>query len=432
MKPETQRYNSATHLSLLIGGQMVSTLGNSLYLIVVVLYLVDLTDNAALVGTYHFLTFLPGFILAPIAGAIADMVSRKKLIVGSDIARGLVMVTTGLLIIFRGMDAVAVVLVATVLVGSANTLFFPAVNAIVPDIVTNPDRLRPANSLRGSLVQLANLSGNAIGGTIYTVLGAPITFIINGAGYLVSAFQELFIRVSPELTGAIATDSPRLGTGAGARLRAALDRSLNDIRTGLQFSFGRRNLRTIILLQFVANLLYPPIVVALPFILRDVIGVSEAYFGYMLAATLGGGIVGYVIMATADIDGPREIVIFRGAYVCLALGLFAASSLSIPVMFAALPLCGAGVSVAHVSSMTVLQRAVPYERRGRVFAFLEMATHLAAPLSYGLSGVGVELLRGRLWMLFPAIAAAATVLAITVSIDRALPSLFISGSISGE
>ena len=411
---------------------MVSTLGNSLYLIVVVLYLVDLTDNAALVGTYHFLTFLPGFLLAPIAGAVADMVSRKKLIVGSDIARGLVMVAAGLLIIVRGMDAVPVVLMATVLVGSANTLFFPAVNAIVPDIVTNPDRLRRANSLRGSLVQLANLSGNAIGGTIYTVVGAPITFLINGTAYLVSAFQELFIRVSPELTSSVSRDTSRSGNADRARLRTALERSLNDIRTGLRYSFGRRNLRTIILLQFVANLLYPPIVVALPFILRDVIGVPEAYFGYLLAVTLGGGIAGYIVMATANIDGSREIVFFRGAYAGLALGLFAASSLSIPVMFAALPLCGAGVSVAHVSSMTVLQRAVPYNRRGRVFAFLEMATHLAAPLSYGLSGIGVELLRGRLWMLFPTIAAAATILAVMVGLDRVLPSLFISGSTTGE
>lgn len=422
---------------------MVSTLGNSLYLIVVVLYLVDLTDNAALVGTYHFLTSLPGFLLAPVAGAVADRFSRKALIVGSDIARGLVMLAAGTLIVFQGIDAVPILLVATVLIGSANTLFFPAVNAIVPDIIRNPAELRRANSLRGSLVQLSNLTGNAVGGAVYALLGAPITFLINGAGYLISAFQELFISVAPHPADAASqqtagpADAASQQTHHGAAkydqsIRAALTRSMSDIRDGLGYSFGHRNLRTIILLKFAANLLYPPVVVAIPFILRDLMHVPETYFGYLLAVTLGGGIAGYVLMATARIEGQREVMVFRGSYAALAAGLFAASSLSLPVMFPALFLCGAGVSVAHVSSMTVLQRAVPNNRRGRVFAFLEMATHVAAPLSYGMSGVFVEMLRGNLWLLFPAIAAAALTLALVVAFDGKLASLFLSGSTTGD
>ncbi len=207
---------------------------------------------------------------------------------------------------------------------------------------------------------------------------------------------------------------------------------MSDIRDGLGYSFGHRNLRTIILLKFAANLLYPPVVVAIPFILRDLMHVPETYFGYLLAVTLGGGIAGYVLMATARIEGQREVMVFRGSYAALAAGLFAASSLSLPVMFPALFLCGAGVSVAHVSSMTVLQRAVPNNRRGRVFAFLEMATHVAAPLSYGMSGVFVEMLRGNLWLLFPAIAAAALTLALVVAFDGKLASLFLSGSTTGD
>lgn len=419
-------YRSRRHLALLIGGQMTSTLGNSLFLVVVVLYLVDLTDNAALVGTYHFLTTLPGFMLAPLAGVVADRLSRKAIIVGSDFARGAAMLTTGTLILLLVVDPVPVVLIATVIMGALNTLFFPAVQAIVPDIVRPHAMLRSANSARGSLVQLANLAGSAAGGMVYTLFGAPLVFLANGCAYLLSGVQEMFVRVAPDAV-------PLRDTGNGANgAPRGVSRALSELREGVRYAVGRRNLRTIIALSFFSNLLYPPVVVALPFIIRDTLQLPGVFFGYLLATTLGGGIAGYIFVAAVPVSRPKEPVLYKLSYMLLALSLGAASTLRPIAMFPALFLAGASIAVAHVSAITALQRAVPVSYRGRVFAFLEMAVHLAAPLSYALGGLFVETLRGSLSLVFPAITAGATLMALAVATDRKLPALFISGAPDGE
>ncbi len=419
-------YRWRRHLALLIGGQMTSTLGNSLFLVVVVLYLVDLTDNAALVGAYHFLTTLPGFLLAPIAGLVADRVSRKAIIVGSDLARGAAMLTTGILVFSLVVEPVVVVLVATVIIGTLNALFFPAVQAIVPDIVRAPARLRSANSARGSLVQVANLTGSAVGGTVYALLGAPVVFLINGCAYLLSGFQEMFIRIAPDALSS--PDRTQGGNGTRRGIRGVLDES----REGMRYAFGRRNLRTIIALTFFSNLLYPPVVVALPFILRDTMHLPEIYFGYLLATTLAGGIAGYVFMAAVPLSRAHEPGLYKLSYALLAAALAGASTLTPAVMFPTLFLAGSAIAIAHVSAVTVLQRAVPVSYRGRVFAFLEMAVHLAAPLSYGLGGLFVETMRDSLFLVFPAITAGATLIAVVVACDRKLPALFISGAADGS
>ncbi len=422
--PDTN-YRSRRHLALLIGGQMTSTLGNSLFLVVVVLYLVDLTDDAALVGGYHFLTTLPGFLLAPVAGLVADRLSRKAIIVGCDMARGVVMLTTGVLILLLVVDPVPLVLIATVIIGALNALFFPAVQAIVPDIVRPLTRLRSANSARGSLVQLSNLTGSAVGGTVYTLLGAPVVFLANGCAFLLSGIQEMFIRIAPD---ALPTTDRTGGTATPRGMRGILSES----KEGMRYTFGRRNLRTIVTLNFCSNLLYPPIVVALPFILRDTMQLPEVFFGYLLAVTLAGGIAGYIFMAAIPISRTNEARVYKLSYVLLALTLAAGSSLSLVVMFPALFLAGAAIAIAHVNAITVLQRAVPPAYRGRVFAFLEMAIHLAAPISYGLGGLFVETMRDALVLVFPAIAVGATLIAITVVFDRKLPALFVSGAADGD
>ncbi len=405
---------------------MTSTLGNSLFLIVVVLYLVDLTDNAALVGVYHFLTTLPGFLFAPIAGLVADRVSRKAVIVGSDLARGATMLITGILVLSLVVEPVPVVLVATVIMGTLNALFFPAVQAIVPDIIRSPARLRSANSVRGSLVQLANLTGSAVGGTVYALLGAPVVFLANGCAYLLSGFQEMFIRIAPD----VLSDIDR--TQGGAHTRHGIRRVLSESKEGMQYTFGRRNLRTIIALTFFSNLLYPPVVVALPFILRDIMQLPGIYFGYLLATTLAGGIAGYVFVAAIPLSRAHEPGLYKLSYALLAVALAAASALNPAVMFPTLFVAGAAIAIAHVSAVTVLQRAVPVSHRGRVFAFLEMAVHLAAPLAYGLGGLFVETMRDSLFLVFPAITAGATLIAVVVSCDRKLPALFIFDAADGS
>ncbi|MFW5812644.1 MAG: MFS transporter, partial [Alkalispirochaetaceae bacterium] len=79
---------SRRNLHLLVLGNAVSTFGSSVYLIVVVLLLKDLTESGVLLGLYQFLALVPAALLMPLTGPLVDRLPRKGLIVAADLLRG--------------------------------------------------------------------------------------------------------------------------------------------------------------------------------------------------------------------------------------------------------------------------------------------------------------------------------------------------------
>ncbi len=205
-------------LRLLVSGNAVSALGNAVYLIAVTLLLKELTDSVFALGLFQFLSIIPGFLLSPLTGAIIDRASRRAVITIADTFRGLLMIGAGLALAVPALQSVWLILPVSLAAGVGHALFVPAAKALLPAIVP-PQRLQRATALRASSSQVANLGGNPAGCLLYTLLGAPVLFVLNGVSFLISAAFEQ--RISRDKSHSDDAESGHDARAAGGLFAAA-------------------------------------------------------------------------------------------------------------------------------------------------------------------------------------------------------------------
>ena len=370
---------------LLIAGQVTSKLGHAVFLIVLTLYLKQLTDSARVLGAAQFLSYLPALLLGPFAGVLVDRFDRKRLLVGSDLARGAAIMLVAAAARYGGAATVVLLFVLAALVSICQAVFLPTVQALLPDVVP-PQRLRSRNAVRGAGVQLANLAGNAAGGMLFAAFGGPVVLLYTGVTFLLSAAQEQLIRVPRRPPRAHAA-------GIGAQTVSAL-----------RYVRVRPGVAAAVVTHGVVGLSFPPLLLALPFVVMDDLGLPESFFGFYLAAVLAGGILGYLWFGSIRSHRVPERTLLLAGFMLLALGVSAAGVWMQPIpLFPAFTAAGLGAGMVNLALVTALQRSTPSARRGRVFGLYESTAAAASALGFALAGPLVDLFRDRLSVLVLAV-----------------------------
>ncbi|HYO12797.1 MAG TPA: MFS transporter, partial [Thermoanaerobaculia bacterium] len=178
-------------------GQAVSQFGNQAFAVMMMFWTREATGSASLVGLLMMLSSLPGLLLGPFGGTVADHHSRKMLIIGSDLVRGMgllclagVMARHG-----RSVEVVLPLLVTVALLeGIMSSLFFPAISASIPDLVPR-EKVASANSLFQFSSRSAVTLGQAAGGMLYGALGAVTLCLIDSLSFLFSALCAAFVSI---------------------------------------------------------------------------------------------------------------------------------------------------------------------------------------------------------------------------------------------
>ncbi|HEV8128992.1 MAG TPA: MFS transporter, partial [Candidatus Eisenbacteria bacterium] len=215
-------------------GQLVSVFGDRftyLALLAVVIERARAPSNpAAELSWIPVVSFLPTILFGPWIGALVDTWNRKRVLVLSDAARGVIALLF-LVVVPRGGLAGAFGLVFALYV--ANTFFLPARSAVLPDMVP-ADRLTEANSLVTLAGVAATIAGSLIGGLAVQRLGWRAGFAFDAVTYFVSALALTQIRVAAAAAPRVAVSSePRSATGAYRALWA-------DVREGARITLGSR------------------------------------------------------------------------------------------------------------------------------------------------------------------------------------------------
>lgn len=409
--------------ALLLSGNVVSTLGSSVYLIAVVLLLKEMTQSAVVLGLFQILAILPTVLLGAFLGVIVDMVSRKRLVVVTDLLRGAIMLVLWVLTLAPGPLTPGTVLAATFLIGICNALFFPAVQALTPFLVPS-SRVKRANAARVAGNQVTNLTGSAVGGIIYIALGMPFIFLANGISFIVSGVSEMFIRSSGAAPAPESAIAPAAAEGAQRRTAGGAvlaRRILRDVREGIRFVFAERGLRTLLFANAAVLLLSPPLILVMPFLVEDYLRLPEAFVGYFLATMLAGGIASYVAIGAARQGGRVDRFTFVLSFLVLAVAIFVAGRWTVPpVLFPALFVAGGCIGASNLIVTSTVQRVVEPERHGRVFALLEALSSVSAPISYAVSGVLIDFVMADLSGVFLAVSAAILVLFVAVALNGEL------------
>jgi len=177
----------------------------------------------------------PMFLLALPAGALADVLDRRKLMILTQSWAAIVATVLGILTVMH-MTGVVTLLVATLLLSIGNGMSAPAWQSIVPEIVKR-HHLQSAMSLNGISFNLSRILGPAIGGLLIGLfasperlgnLGAPgVVFLVNGISFL------------GVVTVLAAWDRPARTTDMPA------EHILGAVKTGLRFTWHSPVLRAI-------------------------------------------------------------------------------------------------------------------------------------------------------------------------------------------
>ena len=403
--PATRLWNR--NFVLLWQGQTVSQLGNEAFLVAMMFWTMETTGSASLMGLLMTISSLPGVVLAPFGGALADRWSRVRIIVVCDVIAGLGVLALGFAMRAWSGETqllLGLLFAVAVLEGVVRAFFMPAVSATIPDLVP-AERLAAANSANQFSIQTSVFLGQAVGGVLYRLLGAPLLFILDGVSYLFSALSEAFIR------------APRPVPPPRDEAVHPLRQLARETADGLRWVWRRPGMRDFIVVASLLNFLAMPMFVLFPFYVSDVLGTGAEWYGFLLAAISAGSAAGFVVAGTLRISGAVRGWTLVAAMV-VGPGLFGLLGL-VRLPWAALATAFAGgvaLGVLNIFLITLLQSSTPPELRGRVMGLLATLGGALIPLGSALGGFAGDLTGKNIPLVFGvcgALSVAATALLAT-------------------
>lgn len=180
------------HFKFLWIGQLLSTLGSSITMVILPVVVYSLTGSTVVTGMTMAMYMLPNILALPFAGLVVDRIDRVKLMLFTDIIRCIVMLLLASLI-FMDLLTITLLYVLVALYGLMEGIFQPAYSAVRAKVFV-PEIRNAANALTQMSNQGIRLIGPALGGLIVSVASAGIGFGLDAATYLLSFLCLLFLK----------------------------------------------------------------------------------------------------------------------------------------------------------------------------------------------------------------------------------------------
>ncbi len=160
----------------------VSNIGTWMQNTAVAWLMATIAPSALLVSLVQTAASFPIFLLALPAGALADVVDRRRILILTQTWMLISAAALGVLTLFN-LITPAVLLLLMLSLGIGTALNGPAWQAIIPELVPR-EQIRPAVAMNSAGFNLARALGPPLGGLVFVAVGAGVTFMINAASFL--------------------------------------------------------------------------------------------------------------------------------------------------------------------------------------------------------------------------------------------------------
>jgi MFS family permease len=170
---------------LLFLGQALSVVGDRMTQVVLPFAVLSVGGSVTDVGIVAAAGFLPFIFLGLIGGVVADRIERRRILIASDVVRMVSQAAAGLLLV-TGQAEVWHLAVLTAIFGAADSFFSPAFSGLMPQTISEPHHLQPANALRGMSFSTGSIVGPALGGILVAALGEGGALLVDAATFGVS------------------------------------------------------------------------------------------------------------------------------------------------------------------------------------------------------------------------------------------------------
>ena len=196
-------------LARLLIGEFVSSIGDWLYLVALVVLVYRETEDPIILGIVGAVRMLPYIFLSIPAGIITDRFDRRYVLLASDLARAACMVVLAILVASDGpLWAITVV---AMLAASFSTFFYPAIGALLPSLVRDEREFGPANSAWATLDNFAWIVGPGIAGLLLVTGDIGLAFALNAVSFLLIAVILWTLPASKPRPAPLKADDDRRG-----------------------------------------------------------------------------------------------------------------------------------------------------------------------------------------------------------------------------
>ncbi|MBI2777017.1 MAG: MFS transporter [Chloroflexi bacterium] len=352
--------------SLMWSAQLVSTIGSSLTDLAAGILVYRVTESALNVGLTLMVTAIPTLFVGLFAGVFVDRFDRKRILLGSDLLRGLIVLAIPFSVENFGLISLYVLLFLAAIV---RQFFDPAWESVLPEIASD-EELAAANSF----LSISSFGSTAVGFALAGFLASvdiQLPFYIDALTFLLSFLIVLGVRISKmghEDSTTVGVVIDNLKTGVRFLWRTPLLRSSLIVNLPVLFSFGLWN------------------VLLLPMAISE-LGASEFEYGLQEGLTSVGFVASALLMAKYA-DRLRE-----GQWMVVAtigMGIFGvAYGFATNIWFAIAMVVGSGFlnSPLGIARRLILQKNTPREMRGRVFSAFSVSRDVVFLAGMALAGL---------------------------------------------
>jgi len=345
-----------------------------------------ITGSFAALGTMSLANAVPGLLLSPVGGVIADRAPKKTVIQAAQAYN--VLNAAALAVLATGMFSLHLhfwhLFLSSFVQGGVNSIMMPSRQSLISDLVAR-DQLMNAiatNSFGQTFMQLV---GPGIAGFMIAALSPAAVFAVMALMYFLAVTFTMRLPTKP-LYAFAQTAGGKAASLARSRTRHRAG-SLNDLVDGLRYAATDPVIRMLILVNFLIVVVAMPYTMLLPGFVQDVLHKGAFEQGTLQSIQGVGAIVGSLVVASAAARGRGKMMIVWGSLLGTGIVAFAISTnywLTLPIMM----LIGAAQAGRMAIGQVLIQSYSNEEYRGRVqavwfmqFSLVQFGTFFVAILA---------------------------------------------------
>lgn len=388
--------------TMVVIGQIISLFGNAILRFALPLYLLRETDSSSLFGAVTACAFIPMVIFTLFGGVIADRKNKRNIMVALDFTTAAVVL--GFSFALGKVSLVPLMIAVLMILYGISGIYQPAVQASIP-LIAERQFLMQGNAVINMVSTLAGLLGPIIGGVLFGAFGImPILYISVGC-FIFSAVMEIFIHI------------PFTRNTDGKSILGAVGSDLSD---SVRFIKNDKPIFISVLgiLALFNLILSAMMIVGIPVIVVQILGMSDTALGITQGAMGLGGLAGGIIAGAA-----ADKIRLKNGHLFLMICSLTALFMSISVLDAVPKNIGYFIITAvsfsamcastmfSVSLLTAVQQQTPPRLLGKIMAVCIAVSGCSQPVGQAVYGVLFDVFADRPYLVM----AGAAILAMAVS-----------------
>lgn len=320
----------------------------------------QITNNAFLLGVLNAVQFMPMLLFSLYAGVIIDRFPKRKLIIATQI--GLMLCALSLtILLYTGHVKYVYILIIAVFLGSFQALDNPARQSFMIELVGKDD-LMNAIALNSSIFNAARIFGPALAGLMIAWLGPGAAFLTNGLSFL-----------------AVIYGLTKITEDGMPDKKAARRGILSDVKELLRYIKKVHILYGVIVVVTIVNIFCLNFNTLIPIFAVYSLHLNAQGYGFLTASMGVGALIGAMSLATHSGRGPRIGVFITGVLVLSVFLILLGTQSNSLLSSLFLAVSGWGMVTINASANSVMQLNSPNELRGRIMSVYALVTSGITP-----------------------------------------------------